>query len=125
MNIESLPVKIYKDSFIVKNTSKLLKESEIDSYIDNSAKDFLEDAYNERKSKIISSKYDEILEKDINSLIAKYIEKTHIFEGIDIKDRVIHLVDSSNNLIKTVIQTWFGKKPNTLVIMNKKLDKTV
>ena len=47
------------------------------------------------------------------------------FEGIDIKDRVIHLVDSSNNLIKTVIQTWFGKKPNTLVIMNKKLDKTV
>lgn len=89
MNIESLPVKIYKDSFIVKNTSKLLKESEINSYIDNSAKDFLEDAYNERKSKIISSKYDEILEKDINSLIAKYIEKTHIFEGIDIKDNNI------------------------------------
>lgn len=86
MNIESLPVKIYKDSFIVKNTSKLLKESEIDSYIDSSVKDFLEDAYNERKSKIISSKYDEILEKDVNSLIAKYIEKTHIFEGIDIKD---------------------------------------
>lgn len=86
MNIESLPVKIYKDSFIVKNTSKLLKESEIDSYIDGSVKDFLEDAYNERKSKIISSKYDEILEKDINSLIAKYIEKTHIFEGIDVKD---------------------------------------
>lgn len=89
MNIESLPVKIYKDSFIVKNTSKLLKESEIDSYIDGSVKDFLEDAYNERKSKIISSKYDEILEKDVNSLIAKYIEKTHIFEGIDIKDNSI------------------------------------
>ena len=86
MNIESLPVKIYKDSFIVKNTSKLLRESEIDSYIDGSVKDFLEDAYNERKSKIISNKYDEILEKDVNSLIAKYIEKTHIFEGIDAKD---------------------------------------
>ena len=51
MNIESLPVKIYKDSFIVKNTSKLLKENEIDSYIDGSVKDFLEDEYNERKSK--------------------------------------------------------------------------
>ena len=91
MNIESLPVKIYKDSFIVKNTSKLLKESEIDSYIDCSVKDFLEDAYNERKSKIISSKYDEILEKDVNSLIAKYIEKTHIFEGIDVKDSGINV----------------------------------
>ena len=91
MNIESLPVKIYKDSFIVKNTSKLLKESEIDSYIDGSVKDFLEDAYNERKSKIISSKYDEILEKDVNSLIAKYIEKTHIFEGIDVKDNSINV----------------------------------
>ena len=90
MNIESLPVKIYKDSFIVKNTSKLLKESEIDSYIDGSVKDFLEDAYNERKSEIISSKYDEILEKDVNSLIAKYIEKTHIFEGIDVKDSSIN-----------------------------------
>ena len=91
MNIESLPVKIYKDSFIIKNTSKLLKESEIDSYIDSSVKDFLEDAYNERKSKIISSKYDEILEKDVNSLIAKYIEKTHIFEGIDVKDSGINV----------------------------------
>ena len=91
MNIESLPVKIYKDSFIVKNTSKLLKESEIESYIDCSVKDFLEDAYNERKSKIISSKYDEILEKDVNSLIAKYIEKTHIFEGIDVKDSNINV----------------------------------
>ena len=91
MNIESLPVKIYKDSFIVKNTSKLLKESEIDSYIDGSVKDFLEDAYNERKSKIISSKYDEILEKDVNSLIAKYIEKTHIFEGIDVKDSRVNV----------------------------------
>ena len=91
MNIESLPVKIYKDSFIVKNTSKLLKESEIDSYIDGSVKDFLEDAYNERKSKIISSKYDEILEKDVNSLIAKYIEKTHIFEGIDVKDSNVNV----------------------------------
>ena len=91
MNIESLPVKIYKDSFIVKNTSKLLKENEIDSYIDSSVKDFLEDAYNERKSKIISSMYDEILEKDVNSLIAKYIEKTHIFEGIDVKDSGINV----------------------------------
>lgn len=91
MNIESLPVKIYKDSFIVKNASKLLKESEIDSYIDCSVKDFLEDAYNERKSKIIGSKYDEILEKDVNSLIAKYIEKTHIFEGIDVKDSNINV----------------------------------
>lgn len=91
MNIESLPVKIYKDSFIVKNTSKLLKENEIDNYIDCSVKDFLEDAYNERKSKIISSKYDEILEKDVNSLVAKYIEKTHIFEGIDVKDSSINV----------------------------------
>lgn len=112
MNIESLPVKIYKDSFIVKNTSKLLKESEIDSYIDNSAKDFLEDAYNERKSKIISSKYDEILEKDINSLITKYIEKTHIFEGIDIKD---------NNIIEEDKEITFDKCLNRYSLIANKI----
>lgn len=86
MNIESLPIKIYKDSFIVKSTSRLLKENEIDNYVDSSVKNFLENAYNERKSKLINNKYNEILEKDTNSLVEKYIEKTHMFEGIDAKD---------------------------------------
>jgi hypothetical protein len=46
------------------------------------------------------------------------------YEGIDIKDRIIHLYDDANNVVKTVIQTWFGgKKPSTLVIKPKKLDK--
>jgi hypothetical protein len=48
------------------------------------------------------------------------------YEGIDIKDRIIHLYDDANNCIKAVIQTWFGskdKKPNTLVIDKKILDK--
>ena len=48
------------------------------------------------------------------------------YEGINIKDRVIYLCDSTNNIIKTVIQSWFGgKKPTTLVIKEKQLDKLV
>lgn len=48
------------------------------------------------------------------------------YEGIDIKDRIIHLYDEANNCVKAVIQTWFGSKdgkPNTLVINKKILDK--
>jgi len=48
------------------------------------------------------------------------------YEGIDIKDRIIHLYDKTNICLKAVIQTWFGsrdKKPNTLVIDKKILDK--
>ena len=48
------------------------------------------------------------------------------YEGIDIKDRIIYLYDNANNVIKTVIQSWFGgKKPTTLVIKEKQLDKLV
>ena len=48
------------------------------------------------------------------------------YEGINIKDRIIHLYDEANNCMKAVIQTWFGSKdgkPNTLVINKKVLDK--
>jgi hypothetical protein len=48
------------------------------------------------------------------------------YEGINIKDRIIHLYDDANNCLKAVIQTWFGSKdgkPNTLVINKKTLDK--
>ena len=48
------------------------------------------------------------------------------YEGINIKDRIIYLYDNANNVIKTVIQSWFGgKKPSTLVIKEKQLDKLV
>ena len=44
----------------------------------------------------------------------------------DIKDRIIYLCDNANNVIKTIIQSWFGgKKPTTLVIKEKQLDKLV
>lgn len=89
MNFERLPRYIFKDDYILLDRLEVIKEKDIDSFLDKKKKIFLDEAYNNKKISIIQDLEEDILNNYISKSIKEFANKSYLIESSE--------EDSENN----------------------------
>lgn len=89
MNFDKLPRYILKDDYILLDNLEVIKEKDIDRFLDKKKKIFLDKAYNNKKMSIIQDLEEDILRDYISKSIKEFANKSYLIESSE--------EDSENN----------------------------